>query len=52
MVIDKKDLSYIFIILEKKNRTLELENSNQVENEFVDLFGDRIPVRARGGLVN
>ena len=51
MVIDKKDLSCIFIQL-KKNRTLELENSNQVEKEFVDLFGDRIPVRARGGLVN
>ena len=51
VVIDKKDLSCIFILL-KKNRTLELENSNQVEKEFVDLFGDRIPVRARGGLVN
>lgn len=41
MVIDKKRFVIYFYTIEK-NRTLELENSNQVEKEFVDLFGDRI----------
>ena len=45
MVIDKKRFVIYFYTIEKKNRILELENSNQIEKEFVDLFGDRIPGR-------